>query len=597
MPETFFGAGRLAWGLALIFTGAAAVAEPSANTEQPLRIEQLQRCGNLLEMDTQEFCLTVSGLDSHDFQVKLNGTPLPTEDLTYHDHQVQVRINKADAESGPLWFEQHEQSSNPIWVSLKGSHVVAATDQEVAKNMDDITTYVDLISLIIEEEYDGAEEAQRLADKYDAEVVGMIPPLNIYQLRLPASNLEQRDAMVLRLGSEVSVDAVVIEESGAEESVEHETNTPPNADDQEWASNRFLDAVNFYQRRLSPQGEGGDIETQPIRIGVIEREVDFDAPDFADYLGDCRSEGSRTCVYARDAAKPDGHGTTVAGVFAAAWNEGGNSGFLRGLDDVGPSFDVIVDRNSDAGITANIAASVNLVEDGARVLNWSWGIHRVGATDINGDEVDSLVRSGIAMSGYEELLEEFFLWLRREHPDVVVVNSAGNASSFSGNDDYRLPSSFVTEQLFVVGGHERSDEDVDVEDPRYVVKREASNIDMRVDITAAACVRGSSLTAGEQGEAHCGTSYATPLVAGLLAAMMSIDPELTPAQLRILLRRGAMTIGEEYDFEPTDADDLTAPILPSERANDLNHPDIGLSARLDMYKTLDLTVQSLERDR
>lgn len=302
-------------------------------------------------------------------------------------------------------------------------------------------------------------------------------------------------------------------------------------------------------------------------------------------------------MYARDAAEPNGHGTTVAGVFAAAWNGGGNSGFLRGLDEVGPGFDVIADRNSDAGITANIAASVNLVEDGVRVLNWSWGIHRVGATDINGDEVDSLVRSGIAMSGYEELLEEFFLWLRREHPDVVVVNSAGNASSFSGSDDYRLPSSFVTEQLFVVGGHERSDDDVPVDDPRYVVKREASNIDMRVDITAAACVRGSSLIEGEQGEAHCGTSYATPLVAGLLAAMMSIDPELTPAQLRILLRRGAMTIGEEYDFEPTDADDLTAPILPSERANDLNHPDIGLSARLDMYKTLDLTVQSLGRER
>jgi len=583
--------------LALMCIASNVFAEQAAHDEQPLRIEQLQRCGNLLQLDTQEFCLHVIGLDSSNFQIKLNGTPLPAEQLTYHDDQVTVRIDKADAESGPLWFEQHEQSSNPIWVSLQGSHVVAATEQEIAKNLDDITTYVDLISLIIEEEYDGAEEAQRLAEKYDAEVVGMIPPLNTYQLRLSASNLEQRDAMVLRLGSELSVDAVVIEESGAEESIESETSRPPNADDQEWASNRFLDAVNFYQRRLSPQGQGGDIETQPIRIGVIEREVDFDAPDFADYLGDCRSDSSRTCVYARDAAKPDGHGTTVAGVFAAAWNEGGNSGFLRGLDDVGPGFDVIVDRNSDAGITANVAASVNLVEDGARVINWSWGIHRVGATDINGDEVDSLVRSGIAMNGYEELLEEFFLWLRREHPDVVVVNSAGNASSFSGSDDYRLPSSFVTEQLFVVGGHERSDENVQVEDPRYVVKREASNIDMRVDITAAACVRGSSLIEGEQGEVHCGTSYATPLVTGLLAAMMSIDPELTPAQLRILLRRGAMTIGEEYDFEPTDADDLTAPILPSERANDLNHPDIGLSARLDMYKTLDLTVQSLSRER
>ena len=55
---------------------------------------------------------------------------------------------------------------------------------------------------------------------------------------------------------------------------------------------------------------------------------------------------------------------------------------------------MIVERNSDAGITANVAASVNLVEDGVRVLNWSWGIHRVGARDVDGDEVDSLVRSG-----------------------------------------------------------------------------------------------------------------------------------------------------------------------------------------------------------
>ncbi len=589
MKVKYLGASPIVPALIMLLMAGA------AGAAQPLRVEQMQRCGNLLESEVQEFCLLVSGLDQGAFQAKLNGEPVKAKDVTRDEDRVRIRIQTADAKSGPLWFEQHEQSSNPIWVSLKGSHVVAATDQEVAKNMDGLTTYVDLISLIIEESHNGAKESQRLAEKYGAKVVGMIPPLNTYQLRLPATNLDERDAMVLRLGSEVSVDAVVIEESGAEESVESETGRPPAADDEEWASNRFLDAVNFYQRRL-PAKSGG-IETHPIRIGVIERDVDFDALDFADYLGDCRSGWPRTCVYARDASKPEGHGTTVAGVFAAAWNEGGNSGFLRGLDEVGPGFEVIVERNSDAGITANIAASVNLVEDGVRVLNWSWGIHRVGAIDINGKEIDSLVRSGIAMSGYEELLEEFFLWLRREHPDVVVVNSAGNASSFSGRDEYRLPSSFVTDQLFVVGGHERSDKDVDVDDPEYVVKRSASNIDMRVDVTAAACVRGSTLKEGERGTAHCGTSYATPLVAGLLAAMMSIDPELTPEQLRMLLRRSAMTIGEEYDFEPVEADDLTAPILPSERGNDLDHPDIGRSARLDMYKALDLTVQSLERVR
>src|SRR5690606_9393808 len=192
----------------------------------------------------------------------------------------------------------------------------------------------------------------------------------------------------------------------------------------------------------------------------------------------------------------------------------------------------------------------------------------------------------------------FFLWLRMKHPDVVVINSAGNGASFSGRDEYRLPSSFITEQLIVVGGHERSkDKNAKVEDPNFVTKRDASNVDMRVDITAAACVHGSELTTDAESRAHCGTSYATPLVAGTVAAMLSINPDLTPEQLRMLLRRSAMTIGADPDFEPPDADDLTSPILPSERNNRLNHPDVGRSARLDMHKALDLAVQSISRVR
>nr|WP_218573066.1 S8/S53 family peptidase [Pseudomonas sp. gcc21] len=578
----------------LLLTAAWLFATATAAAE-PLRITQLQRCGDVLDDKQLTFCVQASGLASGDWQARLNGEPLQIEPRSGADDLIRFQLDADDAESGPLWLEQNGESSNPVWLSLGSSYVLAADEDEVVENADGLTTYLNLVSVIIEEQHDGAEEARQLAEKYDAKVVGAIPPLNTYQLRLPASNLDERDAAVLRLGNEVSVDAVVIEESGAEKNIERDSDTASAKENEEWASNRLMDAVNFYQRRL--KGEENTIKTHPIRLGLIERDVDFDAPDFAGYTGDCRKDKSRTCVYARDAGKADGHGTTVAGILAAGWDDGGNSGFLSALDDVGPGFDVIVDRSSDAGITANIAASVNLVQDGARVLNWSWGIHRIGAIDVKGDPIDSLVRSGIAMSGYEELLEEFFLWLRSEHPDVVVVNSAGNGSSFSGRDEYRLPSSFITDQLFVVGGHQRSNENVSVDDPQYAIRRKASNIDMRVDITAAACVRGSTPTPHEKGAEHCGTSYATPLVAGLLAAMLSINPDLEPSQLRMLLRRSAMTIGEEHDFEPMEADDLTAPILPSERGNELNNPDVGHSARLDMYKALDLAVQSLDSVR
>lgn len=563
---------------------------------EPLRLENLKRCGDLLDNRQQHWCLTVRGLGAATPQLKLAGQALPAKALQRDGNQLRLHLDSATYQSGPLWLEDGARASNAAWLSLRHSQVVAAGPSEVAKNMDGLTTYVDLVSVLIEEDHDGRQEAERMARKYGATVVGSIAPLNVYQLRLPAKDLVQRDALVLRLGSETSVDAVVIEESAAEEAEQARPEKPnkPAPDSDEWAANRFLDAVAYYQRRIP--GQHTPIAPQPVRIGVIERGVDFDTADFADYLGPCSPK--RTCVYARDTQAPDSHGTTVAGILAAGWNNGGNSGFLRGLDKASGGFEVIVDRNSDAGITANIAASVNLVEDGVRVLNWSWGIHRVSTKDVNGNDVDSLVRSGIAMSGYEELLEEFFLWLRKEHPDVIVVNSAGNGSAFSGSDDYRLPSSFITEQLLVVGAHQRNQRTgIAVEDPAYAVTRSSSNVDMRVDITAAACAHASTATAGEEGAVHCGTSYATPMVAGLLAAMLSINPQLEPEQLRTLLRRSAMAIGNNHDFERSDAQDLTAPILPSERNYQLNDEDVGRSARLDMQKALDLAVQSRTRVR
>ncbi|AZF27693.1 S8/S53 family peptidase [Pseudomonas sp. R2-60-08W] len=581
--------------LAMLLTLAASTA---AMAQEPLRLENLKRCGDLLQSREQDWCLSARGLGEATPQVKLAGKALPAQALQRDGDQLRLRLDSTRYQSGPLWLEDGPRASNAAWLTLRNSHVVAAGPSEVAKNMDGLTTYVDLVSVLIEEDRDGRQEAERLARKYGASVVGSIVPLNLFQLRLPAIDLLQRDALVLRLGSETSVDAVVIEESAAEEAehaaTRHEKPKKPSPDSDEWAANRFLDAVAYYQRRIP--GQHTPITPQPVRIGLIERGVDFDTADFADYLGACAPR--RTCVYARDTGAASGHGTTVAGILAAGWDNGGNTGFLRGLDKASGGFDVIVERNSDAGITANIAASVNLVEDGVRVLNWSWGIHRVGTKDVNGNDVDSLVRSGIAMSGYEELLEEFFLWLRKEHPDVIVVNSAGNGSAFSGSDEYRLPSSFITEQLLVVGGHQRNVRGgVAVDDPAYALTRSSSNVDMRVDITAAACAHASTPDAGQEGAVHCGTSYATPMVAGLLAAMLSINPQLQPEQLRMLLRRSAMAIGENHDFERSDAQDLTAPILPSERNYQLNDKDVGRSARLDMQKALDLAVQSRTRVR
>ncbi|MEW3924962.1 efflux RND transporter permease subunit [Pseudomonas aeruginosa] len=297
----------------------ASLGSPLVAAETPLRLERLERCGDLLASERQEWCLRVRGLGSGLPRLLLDGRELPTTALWREGDGLRLRLDRRGHASGPLWLEQGGRSSNPVWLTLNGSHVLAAGPDEVAKNMDGLTTYVDLVSLLIEENHDGRREAERLADKYGARVVGAIPPLNLYQLRLPARDLVQRDALVLRIGSETSVDAVVVEESAPEKGEETEAARrpvdKPDSDSDEWAANRFMDAVNYYQRRV--RARQAPLETRPVRIGVIERDVDFDAPDFADYLGPCKAPAPRTCLYARDAERPDNHGSTVAGILAA----------------------------------------------------------------------------------------------------------------------------------------------------------------------------------------------------------------------------------------------------------------------------------------
>ncbi|ORC57853.1 peptidase S8 and S53 subtilisin kexin sedolisin, partial [Pseudomonas floridensis] len=233
-----------------------------------LRIERLQRCDDLLDRQQQTFCLRAKGMDTGPVEIRLGDKTLPESAIQRDGDSLRVRLNYADWQSAPIWLQQAGNSSNPVWLSMAGSHVLAATPDEVAKNMDGLTTYVNLISLIIEERFDGREEAQRIAQKFGATVVGSIAPLNTWQLRLPAKNLVERDATVLRMGSEVSVDAVVIEESRGEAA---ESEAPPSDGKQEkptreqWTANRFMDAVNYYQRRIP--GKVSPITPVPIRIG------------------------------------------------------------------------------------------------------------------------------------------------------------------------------------------------------------------------------------------------------------------------------------------------------------------------------------------
>ncbi len=160
---------------ALLSAFIVALLSPLADAQEPLRIQSLQRCGDLLASDRQDWCMQVSGLDEKIPALHLGDDTLPSSAVKRYEGGLRLQLNSEEHRSAPLWLEDGSRASNPVWLSLQGSHVLAAGPDEVAKNMDGLTTYVDLVSLLIEESHDGLEEARRLAKKYDARVVGAIP--------------------------------------------------------------------------------------------------------------------------------------------------------------------------------------------------------------------------------------------------------------------------------------------------------------------------------------------------------------------------------------------------------------------------------------
>src|SRR5690606_26826854 len=81
--------------------------------DTPLRITQLQRCGNVLDSQQPTYCVQVSGLQSGPAQLRFNGAPVPTDRIEYRQNHLRVRLNAAAARSAPLLVAQRGEPPKP----------------------------------------------------------------------------------------------------------------------------------------------------------------------------------------------------------------------------------------------------------------------------------------------------------------------------------------------------------------------------------------------------------------------------------------------------------------------------------------------------
>ena len=230
--------------------------------------------------------------------------------------------------------------------------------------------------------------------------------------------------------------------------------------------------------------------TSNIIIAICDTGVDATHPDLAAKLVPGWN------VYNNNSNLSDvvGHGTAVAGTAAAQGNN------AMGVASVAWGCKLMPIRVSDTSGNAsysNIASGLNwAASHGARVANISYIV-------TGSSTVTSAARSFQDAGG-------------------VVVSSAGNYSTFDSSPDnpYILTVS-ATDQNDALASY----------------SNRGNNIDLAAPGSAFTTVRGGGY------DAVGGTSYSSPIVAGVAALVMSANPNLTPSQIQDVLKQSADDLG------------------------------------------------------
>ena len=245
-----------------------------------------------------------------------------------------------------------------------------------------------------------------------------------------------------------------------------------------------------------------------ITVGIIDTGIDTSSAEFTGRI----HSNSLDTVGSRGIKDTDGHGTSVAGVLAAARNDTKIMGvafdstlFIARADTAGScsatdgcSFD---DRNIAAGMNAAIA-------NGAKVINLSLG----------GDGISNTLRTALQSAA---------------RAGAVVVVSAGNFKDGQDANVKLNPSGFAQAIVQTINGQAIIAGAVDSSGAITNFSYQAGDFGAAYVATLGSGVRSFNHEGVEY--YYSGTSYAAPGVSGAAALLFQAFPNLTAQQVVELL--------------------------------------------------------------
>jgi len=215
------------------------------------------------------------------------------------------------------------------------------------------------------------------------------------------------------------------------------------------------------------------------------------------------------------------HGSTVAGFIASAVNG-------KGVVGVAPDAKLILIKQVDPSDKATIKAFKFAKDKGAKVINCSWGTNNVSEAvaseleDLKDDGITIIFASGndgnsmdySDINDESELSSVIGIGSSDEHNDVAEY------SNFGKNIDLLAPGGDTTHNMGILG----------------------------IDDTGSF---GNYLQKGIVNNNYSfvnGTSFSSPIAAGVVALMISVNSNLTPDKILYILKQTADKIGDDANY-------------------------------------------------
>ncbi|MEI7485089.1 MAG: S8 family serine peptidase [Ignavibacteriota bacterium] len=399
-------------------------------------------------------------------------------------------------------------------------------------------------------------DAEDVAKLVNGKIVGVIEINNVYQIEFDGKTKGDLYAALKKVKSSEKVDIAFPDGILRIDGAENSSCNPLDDPFYEGKDGNPYKMINLKQAWDIIKASG--VKLNDVNVGVVDVNVNYGSDEFNTGKSvivplektDMNTKGELT------------HGTMVTEIIAANGENGGMTGVasilgenltvsttagsnlsLKGLNK--PKVDAEnVSEFEYNGKIYTMDAMKNIqkqIENGATVINCSFGNHWKDY---------SLAQH----KDYSKVFKSFLERTQKKYPNVIIVGTAGNdANIIEGTRIW----SHKMDNLVTVGAVNR---DGTWADYSNVAEKNTND-----EVTVVVCGENKM----EDGKSHFGTSFAAPQVTGVIALLRSINPKLTPAEIKKILSESTKQVEEKdtsmkkFNQQLLQADDAVLKALES----------------------------------